>query len=657
MKFTTCAAVLGSAANIAQGAVVSPEVAHDTLTNLRRALPNSPKGYTPSEVDCPSTAPSVRLADSLSQNETEWVQRRRNNTIEPMREFLSRMNISNFDAGQYIDDNRNNASALPNIGIAFSGGGWRALINGAGVLSAFDSRTENSTNSGQLGGLLQSATYIAGLSGGNWLVGSIYVNNFTTVTALRDDPSVWQFENNILEGPPSGGIQLFNTAGYYTDIYNEVQGKRDAGFDASLTDYWGRAISSQLINATEGGPAYTWSSIALTEGFQNAEQPFPISIADARAPGQKIVSLNSSVYEFNPFEMGTWDPTTYGFIPTRYLGTNMTNGSVVDNSRCTIGFDNAGFIMGTSSSLFNTLILQLNDSSLDIPDILRSSIGSLLQGLGRDSNDIADYDPNPFYGWNPTGNASSSTNRSLTLVDGGLDNQNIPLNPLIQPVREVDVIFANDNSADTPTNWPNGSSLVQTYMRSQSPIGNGTAFPSIPDTNTFINLGLNNRPTFFGCDASNITSSRPSLDASNRAATPPLIVYIPNSPYVTFSNQPTTTLETNNTYRDAMIRNGYEVATMANGTLPGYENWPQCVACAILSRSFDRTGTEVPQACQDCFAQYCWDGTLNSTDPGSYSPEPRLSTLELDSAAASSAQSSLGVVAVAAVGSVLALTL
>jgi len=220
------------------------------------------------------------------------------------------MNISDFDAGQYIDDNRNNASALPNIGLAFSGGGWRALINGAGVLSAFDSRTDNATNTGQLGGLLQSSTYIAGLSGGNWLVGSIYVNNFTTVTSLRDDPTVWEFGNSILEGPPAGGIQILNTASYYTDLLDQVQGKRDAGFDASITDYWGRALSNQLINATDGGPAYTWSSIALTEGFQNAEQPFPISIADARAPGQKIISLNSSVFEFNPFEMGTWDPTT-----------------------------------------------------------------------------------------------------------------------------------------------------------------------------------------------------------------------------------------------------------------------------------------------------------------------------------------------------------
>lgn len=120
-----------------------------------------------------------------------------------MRELLSRLNISGFDAGQYIDRNRNNVTALPNIAIAFSGGGYRAMTNGAGGLAAFDSRTPNSTNTGQIGGLLQSSTYVAGLSGGGWLVGSIYVNNFTSVQNIVDQNgggSLWQLGQSILEG-------------------------------------------------------------------------------------------------------------------------------------------------------------------------------------------------------------------------------------------------------------------------------------------------------------------------------------------------------------------------------------------------------------------------------------------------------------------------
>ena len=94
-----------------------------------------------------------------------------------MRDLLGRINIAGFDAGAYITNNAQNVTALPNIAIAFSGGGYRAMLNGAGALQAFDSREADSTTPGHLGGLLQASTYVAGLSGGSWLVGSIFVSN------------------------------------------------------------------------------------------------------------------------------------------------------------------------------------------------------------------------------------------------------------------------------------------------------------------------------------------------------------------------------------------------------------------------------------------------------------------------------------------------
>lgn len=560
----------------------------------------------------------VRSAASLSPNETQWVAKRRNNTIAPMRDLLNRLNITGFDAERYIDRHSSNVSALPNIGIAMSGGGWRALMNGAGAIKAFDSRTQGNTAEGHLGGLLQSTTYLAGLSGGSWLVGSLFMNNWTTVGALQADntSSVWEFGNSVIRGPEEGGIQIFNTAEYYGNLYEDVSGKEDAGFDISLTDIWGRGLSYQLINASDGGPAYTWSSIGLSQGFQNANTPFPVIIADARAPGETLIPSNTSVYEFNPYEMGTWDPTAFGFVPTRYLGTNWTAGEVAPRDQCVRGFDNAGFLMGTSSSLFNQFLLQLNGTN--IPSTLQNIFTRILTSLSVDNNDIADYTPNPFYHYNRASNPSANSTR-LTLVDGGEDLQNIPFHPLIQPTRNVDVIFAIDSSADTSYSWPNGTAIIATYQRSLSRMSNGTAFPAVPDSNTFVNLGLNTRPTFFGCNSSNFTDA---------TTTPPLVVYIPNSPYVTYSNISTFQLSTNNTMRDAIILNGLDVASMGNGTVD--EMWPTCVACAILSRSFERTGTDVPAACTRCFDRFCWDGTVNSTKPSSpYEPEPRLDVVDV----------------------------
>ena len=521
-----------------------------------------------------------------------------------MQSLLSRLNITDFDVNGYFSTHSNNDSALPNIGIAASGGGYRACLNGAGAIQAFDSREANSSAPGQLGGLLDSATYLAGLSGGGWLVGSIYVNNYSTISNLLDDAStsVWHFDNSVLEGPDTRGPQILSSADYYGTLFTNVHGKSD-DFETTLTDYWGRALSFQFVNASDGGPAYTWSSIANDSLFADAKTPLPILVADERFPGQLLIAGNTTVYEFSPWEFGSWDPTTYGFAPLQYLGTNFTNGTVANEDSCVTGFDNVGFVMGTSSSLFNDILLEANISTFS--SLLNDALQSIVNALGGSNEDIADYSPNPFFGYDPTGMSPSANRTSLTMVDGGEDLQNIPLHPLIQPSRNVDVVFAIDSSADTDTHWPNGTSLVATYERSLNSTGiaNGTAFPSIPDVNTMVNLGLNTKPSFFGCDASN--SSGPT----------PLIVYIPNAPYSFFSNVSTFNLSYEDSVRDAIVENGHLVATQGNNSA-----WGTCVGCAILSRSFGRTNTQVPQACQNCFNEYCWNGTLNATVPEVYSP-------------------------------------
>ncbi|KAI0126909.1 lysophospholipase catalytic domain-containing protein [Xylariales sp. AK1849] len=613
----------------------------------RRAFPDSPTGgYSPGTVDCPSDRPVIRSAGTVS-SESDWLKTRRQNTLSPMIDFLSASNITDFDAESYINNNKGNLTNIPNIALAVSGGGYRALMNGAGFIAAADSRVPGASDAHGLGGLLQSSTYFAGLSGGGWLVGSIYANNFSTVTKLRDGSSgssIWAFDRSIFQGPEQSGISIVNTASYWDDIYDQVQAKRDAGYDASITDYWGRALSYQLINDTDGGIAYTFSSIANTSDFTAGNQPMPILVADGRRPETQIVSLNSTVYEFNPWEFGSFDPTLFGFAPIEYLGSNFSGGSIPSDGACVRGFDQYGFVMGTSSSLFNTFLLQ-NISQFNIPDFLQTALTDVLTGLGEDSNDIADYSPNPFYGYNNATFASAGEEQ-LTLVDGGEDLQNIPLHPLIQPERAVDVIFAVDSSADTTYSWPNATALRATWERSLEPISNGTQFPAVPDAETFINLGLNRKPTFFGCDVNNFTSG---------SHIPPLIVYIPNTPYTAWSNVSTFNLSYTDTERNDIIQNGFNVATMGNGTEAS--DWRTCAGCAVLQRSLVKTGTNVPAVCQTCFDTYCWNGTVDSTPVSSFEPTPFLQLTTQDSAAGSVGKSgSLGLVSVIVGLATLALT-
>ena len=597
---------------------IALNAAADAVDLARRAQPDAPDGYTPKNVDCPSTRPSVRSASTLSKSESDFLNARRKKTIPAMRDFLSSLKIDGFDVNAYFERHNSNQSSLPNVGLAFSGGGYRACLNGAGAVQAFDSRESNSSvQNGGLGGLLQSATYVAGLSGGSWLVGSIYVNNFTTISDLLNNDNVWGFDNSIFEGPDDGGIQLLDSTDYFDTIHDEVDDKENANYNTTITDYWGRALSFQMVNATDGGPAFTWSSIRDQPGFSDGEMPYPLVVADARAPGELIISGNSSVYEFSAYEFGTWDPTTFGFVDMEFVGSAFDNGKLPNDASCVRGFDNAGYVMGTSSSLFNQFLLQVNSTGL--PDVIQKALTKILSTIGEDQEDIASYKPNPFFNYNKTGLSKTANTNQLTLVDGGSDLQNIPLQPLIQPVRNTDVIFAVDSSADTKNNWPNGTALVATYERSHGSIANGTAFPTIPDVNTFVNLGLNNRPTFFGCDAGNTSSPTP------------LVVYIPNAPYVFLSNVTTFTPSFNTSERNAIVENGRQVATLGNGIVD--KQWQTCVGCAVLSRSFNRTGTDVPDVCQQCFQRYCWNGTTDSRQPAEYLPGFKANELDLDDAA------------------------
>ncbi|TLD21419.1 hypothetical protein PspLS_09161 [Pyricularia sp. CBS 133598] len=577
----------------------------------RRALPDSPSGgYAPVSDSCPSNRPTVRSASTgLSPEETAWLPNRRKNTIKPMTDFLTRANIQGFNAADYISKIQGDMSALPNIGLAFSGGGYRALLNGAGFIKAADDRTPGTTGPGGIGGLLQSATYMSGLSGGSWLLGSVFNNNFSSIGQLQQNPNVWKFDRSIFVGPRTSRNsvkKLIDSAAYWKDIIGEVDGKTKAGFVTSITDYWGRALSYQLIDDVDGGDQYLFSSIAQTPDFQAGNNPMPMIVANGRKPNSVIISLNSTVFEFNPFEMGTWDPTTNGFAPLAYVGSNFEGGVVPDNGKCVRGFDQSSFVMGTSSSLFNAILLRIeqNNTGSNHPTV-PEPVAKLLKALGptiqAENRDVASWKPNPFFGFHAETASGIASSTELSLVDGGLDGQNIPLQPLIQPARKVDVIYAVDSSADTASNFPNGSSILHTFQRSQSQMGNGVQFPAVPDVNSFVNLGLNNRPVFFGCDVNAFKGPQPA----------PLIVYMPNAPYSSFSNSTTFTMKYEEGRRDSIIANAFDGATQGLGSLD--KEWPACVACAALQRSMLRTKTQIPAQCQSCFSRYCWDGKTDTT--------------------------------------------
>ena len=487
------------------------DAAQDAFQSLSSLPGVSPDHYEPMIVDCPATRPAIRQAPGLSADEIQWLLKRRNQTAPHIGDFLNRVKIDGFDAATYLSSHGSNA--LPNIAIAASGGGYRAMLSGAGAIKAFDSRA---TNPSTLAGLLQASTYVAGLSGGSWLVGSIFVNNFTDIDTLQTSKDVWKLERNLSKGPDTTqGSKLNDEILYYLDLITSVAKKATAGFKVTVTDFWARALYRQFVKQTQGGPEYNaWSAIGQNQDFASGSIPMPLVVIEGRAPGETAIPTNTTIFEVTPWEMGSFDASLAGFAPLQCLGSNFSAGSLSPSDKCTVNFDNAAYIMGTSSSLFNQILPQDQPFIEKMPQWLQGPATKFLQKFSKDDLDIANYSPNPFYQWNTASNPSANT-KELTLVDGGEDGQVIPNHPLIQDSRKVDVIFSLDNSGDL-NGWANGNSLIATYTRQQAKVrGDQTHYPSIPDNNTILNQGLANHPTFFGC---NETDS-------------PLVVWMPLAPY------------------------------------------------------------------------------------------------------------------------------
>ena len=582
-------------------------------------------GYAPANVTCPTDFNLIREANELSANETEWVSKRKQITKETLNGFLTKA-MKNFNDTSLLEKlfsgDSSSESLVPKIGIAASGGGYRAMLSGAGMLAAMDNRTTGADEHG-LGGLLQSATYLAGLSGGNWLTGTLAWNNWTSVQDIIDNMyknnSIWDITNGLISSDSA-------TLAMWAQVFTDVTEKKNASFNITLADYWGRALAYNFFpSLPDGGAGYTWSSIRDSDVFMNAMMPFPISVTDVRHPFAGITPLNSTIVEFNPFEMGSWDPSLNAFADVKYIGSKVNNGKPVQEGQCIAGFDNTGFVIGTSSTLFTPSMVSAVKTMLG--NSSSSAVGSLLiEFIANDNNDVASYSPNPFKGSSFGNNADLISSPEMYLADGGEDSIEIPLISLIQKKRDLDVIFALDNSADTAESWPNGTSLVAAYQRQFSEQGKNISFPYVPSTETFVSSGLNKRPTFFGCDARNLT---------DLAYIPPLIVYLPNSDFSFASNTSTLQLQYSEEERLALIQNGFEAATRGNFT--GDSDFLGCIACAVIRRKQQSSDAELPAECDACFTNYCWDGS--EADSISINSTPQSTTLSSSVVSSSSTKS------------------
>ena len=114
---------------------------------------------------CPdvTTDPLLRVFtptnQSLHPREEEYVKKRLITVVDKeWKNWLGDCSDIGYDLSAF------NGSSFPKVGMAVSGGGYRAAQYGAGVLSVLDARDKSAKDAGT-GGLLQVTSYLAGLSG------------------------------------------------------------------------------------------------------------------------------------------------------------------------------------------------------------------------------------------------------------------------------------------------------------------------------------------------------------------------------------------------------------------------------------------------------------------------------------------------------------
>ncbi|GMF82976.1 unnamed protein product [[Candida] boidinii] len=176
--------------------------------------------------------PQLKLpAISPSKIEKAWINGRHEKTDKSLIEFLDNLDLKDFQDVDFEDYITNLNSSI-NIAFAASGGGLRAMLSGAGQISAFDKRT-NYDGTNKLAGLLDSATYIAGLSGGSWLVSSLVFHDWIGVQDILDNKtSIWNLEEGVI--PTDLTI--------WEGILAEANQKKQEGYELSVIDLYGLLI-------------------------------------------------------------------------------------------------------------------------------------------------------------------------------------------------------------------------------------------------------------------------------------------------------------------------------------------------------------------------------------------------------------------------------
>ncbi|XP_043929950.1 cytosolic phospholipase A2 zeta-like [Protopterus annectens] len=397
----------------------------------------------------------VRLGFDLSKQEKEFLNKRRDVVAQAMKKALS-LNIE--------------PEEVPVVAVVGSGGGTRAMTSLYGSLSGLQDLN-----------LLDSVTYMCGVSGSTWCMSTLYEDAKWSCKQLQD--AINYAQENVV----SSKAAAFSTERlkYY---FHELREKQKMGKCVTFTDLWG-LILEYILHGKENPAKLSHQQ----EAVQWGQNPYPI-YASVNVKSDMDAKDFAEWCECTPHEVGF--PKYGAFVPAEDFGSRFFMGRLIkrypefripflegiwssafavnldeiwqelsdsdtswintleDATKVTADNLNLGLL--ESLELQTRLITPTTAFSLALEKLFKSRLTAsenlnFLQGLYLHRKYKRNSD---FVSWRDTNmdafpNQLTPSASCLHLVDGAIAiNSAFPL--VLRPERKVDIILSFDYSWENP---------------------------------------------------------------------------------------------------------------------------------------------------------------------------------------------------------------
>ncbi|XP_076342257.1 cytosolic phospholipase A2-like isoform X2 [Tachypleus tridentatus] len=290
----------------------------------------------------PNTKPDLRYELGLCKEELEFLEHRKRMVLKGLEAFLG-------------EDSMEDENDAPVIAVVGSGGGFRALTCLSGIFKGLSET-----------GLLDCATYVAGLSGSAWYISTLYSHHEFPVKSPGDIQK--DLRSYISQSP----FRLLGPHRFFPYI-NSILSKYKRGQPVSFTDFFGHLLGDTLLKDDIQGKTKRLS-----------EQRSKINVGQSPLPLYTCLHVKKDIaapvyhewLEFSPYEVGI---AKYGtFMKTEHFGCKFYKGKIIKY------FEEQPlhYLLGVWGSAFTILFKRLIQTKTRISNLL-----SLEQEVKYDETD------------------------------------------------------------------------------------------------------------------------------------------------------------------------------------------------------------------------------------------------------------------------------